>query len=181
VGPYLGYYRPYGHFEPASVYSTSLPQQPQDLGGVALGGEADAWFGRHFGASVDAAVTLSSVASTLTPEGPRAPTSAHVETVVAQALVGLPHLLGPHSWISGGFGMVRHTGDAYAGLSSLSQGAGVIGAGSRVDLNNSVSLTAGVTTLFYMLKVPMPPEFRDEPGSLERGRQTDVTFRVAAS
>ena len=181
VGPYLGYYRPFGQFEPASVSSTSLPREPQDLAGVALGGEAEAWFGRHFGASVDAAVTRSSVGMTITPAGPRGPTSAHVETVVAQALVGLPRLLGPHSWISGGVGMVRHTGDAYATLSSLSQGAGVIGGGTRVDLNHRVSLTAGVTTLWYMLNIPMPPELRANPGSLERGRQLDVTFRLAAS
>jgi hypothetical protein len=181
VGPYVGYYRPFGHFEPASVYSTNLPPDPQALAGAVFGGEADAWLGKHFGASLDAAVTRSSVGITLTPEGPRGPTSAHVETVVAQALVALPRMLGPHSWISGGFGMVRHTGDAYAGLSSLSQGAGVVGAGSRLDLNDRVSLTAGVTTLWYMLNVPMPPELRANPGSLERGRQLDVTFRLPAS
>jgi hypothetical protein len=181
VGPYVGYYRPFGHFEPASVYSADLPREPQDLAGVAFGGEADAWFGRNFGASVDAALTRGSVAIITTPESPRGPTSAHVETVVAQALVALPRQLGPHSWISGGIGMVRHAGDAYVGLSSLSQGAGVLGAGSRLDLNNRVSLTAGVTTLWYMLDVPMPPELRANPGSLERGRQLDVTFRLAAS
>ena len=181
VGPYVGYYRPFGHFEPASVYSTNLPPEPQDLAGAAFGGEADAWFGKRFGASIDAAVTRSSIGVTFTPEGPRGPISARVETFVAQALVALPRLPGLNSWISGGFGMVRHTGDAYAGLSSLSQGAGVIGAGSRVDLNNRFSLTAGVTTLWYMLNVPMPPELRLNPGSLERGRQLDVTFRLAAS
>ena len=54
VGPYVGYYRPFGHFDPASVYITGMPTTPQDLSGAAFGGEADAWFGRHLGASIQA-------------------------------------------------------------------------------------------------------------------------------
>jgi hypothetical protein len=181
VGPYIGYYRPLGHFEPASVFSTSLPQEPKDLAGAAIGVDADAWFGEHLGASLEAGVTRSTVGSVDTPEGPRGPTSAHVESVVAQVLIGLPRALGSRSWIGGGLGLVRHAGDAYAGLSSLSQGTGVIGAGTRVDLSRRVSLSAGVTALWYMLNVPMPPLLRDNPGSLERGRQFDVTVRVGAS
>ena len=39
VGPLVGYYRPIGHIDTASVYSTSLPTDPSQLRGVAWGVE----------------------------------------------------------------------------------------------------------------------------------------------
>ncbi|HEY9227913.1 MAG TPA: hypothetical protein VIP11_14750, partial [Gemmatimonadaceae bacterium] len=35
VEAFAGYYRPFGKFEPASVYLTSLPETPSDLSSVA--------------------------------------------------------------------------------------------------------------------------------------------------
>lgn len=181
VGPYLGYYRPFGHFEPASVYSVSLPQQPEDLAGPAFGGFAEVWFGRRVGVLVQADVTRSSVGGADTPEGPRGPASAHVESLALQALAGLPHVLGLRPWISGGFGAVRHTGDAYTGIARPWQPAGVVGLGSSIGITKRIALTAGVTTMWYTLNVPMPPELQSNPGSLERGRQIDATFLFGAS
>jgi hypothetical protein len=180
VGPYVGYYRPFGHFDPASVYITGMPTTPQDLSGAAFGGEADAWFGRRLGASIEAGVSHSTVPAEHTPEGDRGPTSAHVETLVAQALVGLPRGIGTHSWISAGLGMVRHAGNAYASVGPASEGAGVLGAGSSFDMNDHIAITAGITTLWYTLDIPMPAQLRGNPGSLERGLQIDATFRVGA-
>lgn len=179
-GPVVGYYRPYGHFEPASVYTTDLPTRPQDLSGAAFGGEVDAWFGRRVGASIEADVASSEVPATVTPEGTRGPTSARVETAVVQALMSLPTSLGDHLWVSAGLGVIRHGGTAYSRYGSPSEGAGVIGAGAKADLNNHISLIAGVTTLWYMFNLPMPTEFRLNPGSLERGRQMDAIFRLGA-
>jgi hypothetical protein len=180
VGPYVGYYRPFGHFDPASVYITGMPTTPQDLSGAAFGGEADAWFGRRLGASIEAGVSQSTVPAEHTPEGVRGPTSAHVETVVAQALVALPRSVGTHSWISAGLGMVRHAGNAYASVGPASAVAGVLGAGSSFDMNDHIAITAGITTLWYVLDIPMPAPLRQNPGSLERGLQIDATFRVGA-
>jgi hypothetical protein len=179
VGPYVGYYRPLGHFDPASVYITGMPTTPQDLSGAAFGGEADVWFGRRLGVSIEAGVSQSTVPAQA-PEGTRASTSARVETVVAQALVALPRGIGTHLWVSAGLGLVRHAGDAYASVGSASEGAGVLGVGSSFDMNDHIAITAGITTLWYMLDIPMPTQLRGNPGSLERGLQIDATFRVGA-
>ena len=180
IGPVVGYYRPFGHFERASVYSTDLPMKPEDLSGPEFGGEVDAWFGRRVGASIEAGFASSSVPATVTPAGMRGPTAARVETAVAQALVSLPTSFREHLWLSAGVGVIRHAGTAYARYGSPSEGAGVIGAGAKADLNDHFSLTAGITTLWYMFNLPMPAELRLNPGSLERGRQMDAIFHLGA-
>jgi hypothetical protein len=75
---------------------------------------------------------------------------------------------------------VRHAGNAYASVGPASGGAGVLGAGSSFDVNDHIAVTAGITTLWYMLDIPMPSQLRLNPGSLERGLQIDATFRVGA-
>src|ERR1051325_8805270 len=69
VGPLLGYYRPYGRFEPTSVNIIGLPATPRVLRGRAWGGEARVWFGRRFGGEIQASVSRSTIPQVLTPNG----------------------------------------------------------------------------------------------------------------
>jgi hypothetical protein len=43
-----------------------------------------------------------------------------------------------------------------------------------MGLAHHLRATVGVSTLVYMFDLPMPPELRLNPGSLEHGRQVDL-------
>jgi hypothetical protein len=179
VGPLLGYYRPLGSFEDASVYSTALPRTPQDLSGHAWGGEARVWFGKRVGTELHTSVARSTIPQVNTPAGPRGPTPAQVTTLTVQALLtvtGAPAR--DQIWISAGMGAIRHGGSAYDRYSAPTDLGPIVGAGARFGLTRQLHATVGFSTLVYMFDLPMPPELRLNPGSLERGRQVDLLVHL---
>ena len=182
IGPVIGYYRPFGKFDPASVYATNLPATPQDLSGLTWGGAAHIWFGRRFGAEVQASFAHSTIPSVITPQGPSGPTPAQVQMFMLQGLLALS---GPQSghqlWLSAGPGVVRHDGTAYAPYATSAQLAAVVGAGARVRISRRVEATCGLDGLFYTFDLPMPPELSRNPGSLQHGRQADAVIHVGVS
>lgn len=181
-GPVIGYYRPLGKFDQASVYSTNLPNTPQVLSGLAWGGAGTVWFGRRFGAELQASLTQSTIPGIISPVGPLGPTPAQVDLVVFQGLftvLGAPS--GHHVWLSAGPGLIHHGGRAYDRYALSAQWAAVAGAGAQVRISRRLQAAFGLDGLFYTFDLPMPPELRHNPGSLQHGRQIDALLHLGLS
>ncbi len=179
VGPSFGYYRPFGHFDPASVYSTSLPTTPSDLRGFAWGGAAQITFGQRLGAEAKVSVANSTIHGGNTPAGPRGPTSAHVVAVTLQAQYEVsPTPETYRVWLSAGPGLIRHGGDAYAPYGSPTSVSGALGVGISLPIGFHLQIAADATTLLYSFDVKMPPELQGNPGSLQHGTQADALVHV---
>lgn len=115
VGLFGGYYRPFGHFDPASVYSTALPVEPRDLRGFLGGGAVHLSLGRRLGIEAQMAVAFSTIPAVVAPGGPRGPTNANVEVATLEGEYDVSPT--PHRyrvWLNAGPAFVRHGGDAYA-------------------------------------------------------------------
>jgi hypothetical protein len=179
LGPIFGYYRPYGSFEAASVYSTALPLAPKDLRGPAWGAESRVWFGERIGTGLQWSVAGSTIPSTNTPGGPSSPTHAQVMTVTAQALLTLVGTPAQRQiWVSAGVGAIRHGGKAYEPYGTPTDVGPVVGGSARFGITRDLHATLGLSTLIYVLDVPMPPELRPNLGSLEHGRQADLLVHL---
>ena len=179
VEAFVGYYRPLGHFDPASVYSTALPVEPSDLQSRTWGGTVRLAVGRRFGFAGQLAVAKSRIASVSTPQGPSPATNASV-------VIGL--LLGqydvsprPHDyriWVNAGPALVQHGGDAYRRYGSATSFGPALGMTIDVPLAAHLKLSADATGLFYTFDLPMPPEFSANPGPLEHGNQRDALLHL---
>jgi hypothetical protein len=181
VGPLFGYYEPLGHFDPASVYSTSLPSTPRELRGFAWGGAAHVSFGRRLGAEGRVSVANSTLPVVITPGGPREPIRAQEVVWTLQGQYDLsPAPEKYRVWLSAGPGLVRHGGDAYARYGSPVSVGGALGLGVAVPVASRVRIVADVTTLLYSLDVAMPPEWQANPGSLQHGSQRDALIQLGA-
>lgn len=177
LGPLLALYAPTGSFQPASYYTTSLPNSPSDLTGLAWGGQARLWLARRLGVQLQVAEAFSSVRGVITPAGPRAATPARILTLTTQALYNVysaPEKA--HVWLSAGAGLVRHGGAAYAPYGAPSQVTGVLGLGSAIPIRHRLNATLGITMMLYSF------DLKDSTGtSLERGFQTDALLHVGLS
>jgi hypothetical protein len=161
AGPLFGYYRPTANYDPATVYSTDLPDRPKDLSGAAFGGEARLWFSPRFGAQVQVALTSSTRDSLFTPGGSLQPPSARVITATMQMLYSFaPQGKAIRTWLSAGPGLVHHGGRAYSEYGSPTSPAGAVGLGGSVPLTAGFRVSAGVTALLYWFEVEMPTELR---------------------
>ena len=173
-GPLAALYAPQGSFQPASYYTTWLPNSPSDLTGLAWGGEARLWFARRLGVQLQAAEAFSSVGGGITPRGPVAAMPARVFTLTTQALYNV--YSAPERarvWLSAGAGLVRHGGAAYARYGTPIQVTGVLGLGYATPIRRRLNATLGITTMLYSF------DLRDSTGtSLERGFQTDALLHV---
>ena len=179
VGPLFGYYRPLGRFDPASVYSTSLPTNPSDLRAFTWGGAAHLSFGRRLGAEGQLSVANSTIAGGNTPAGPRGPTEAQVVVVTLQGQYDVsPTPEKYRVWLSAGPGLVRHGGDAYAPHGSPVSVGSALGVGITLPITLRLRIAADATTLLYPFDVKMPPELQGNPGSLQHGVQTDALIRL---
>src|SRR4051812_17999933 len=70
LAPFVGYYRPLGHFAPASVLSTALPRTPSDLSGLAWGASIRSELRPRFAVEVFATTSESTLPGCLCPGGP---------------------------------------------------------------------------------------------------------------
>jgi len=181
LAAFVGYYQPFGHFDPASVYDTSLPETPEDLRGSAWGGVGHLAFGNRFGVAVQVATTNSRVPESINPGGVSPQTDAPVFLATVQGQYAIP--LAPHArlWLNAGTGFVRHGGTAYARRGTPASLAGAFGTTLEVPVAWHLQLTANATALVYPFDVPMPPNLRLNPGSLQHGIQEDALLHVGVA
>lgn len=178
LGTFVGYYQPLGHFDPASIYSSSLPETPSQLRGAAWGGSGRLSIGQRFGVTAQFARTASRVPEVITPGGPRGPTDAAVTVATLQGQYDVSTTPKAHRvWVSAGPAFVRHGGAAYAPYGSPTSLGAALGLTVAVPIASRLQLTADATGVFYIFDVPMPPEFARNPGRLEHGDQRDVLVR----
>ena len=179
VGPIVGYYRPFGHFDPASVYTTDLPSEPRDLRGFMAGGAAHLSLGRRFGLETHVTIAHSSIPAVITPGGPRGPTKANVDIATLEGEYDVsPTRQRYRVWLKAGPALERHGGDAYARYGSPTSVGGAAGAGLTVPLGRRFHFAADVTTLWYVFDLAMPPELQLNPGRLQHGAQRDALMQV---
>jgi hypothetical protein len=179
LGPFVGYYQPLGHFDPASIYVSSLPEKPSQLRGAAWGGSGHVSIGRRFGVTGLFAQTMSRVPEVITPGGPRGPTDATVTVATLQGQYDLsPPPKAHRVWVNAGPAFVRHGGAAYAPYGSPTSLGAALGLTLVVAIASRLQVTADATGVFYVFDVPMPPEFARNPGRLEHGDQRDALLRL---
>jgi len=193
VGAMLGYYSPMGSFDPASVRSTALPNDPNALSGAAIGGQLRLWMTPRIGVQLAATTTSSSFGTGASPEAPNRPpvggtlpideitsVSARVSAATAQLLyqvLGADH--GTRVWLSAGGAVVRHAGEAYAPYGNPVNYGGVVGLGSTFRIKGPLSAELGLTTMIYRMNLRGSSE--TDPEVRERGTQADALFHTGVS
>ena len=178
VGAFVGYYQPLGDFDPASIYSSSLPETPSQLRGAAWGGSGHLSIGRRFGITGQFVRTKSRVPEVITPGGPRGPTDATVTVASLQGQYDVSSTPKAHRvWVNAGPALVRHGGAAYAPYGSPTSLGAALGLTVAVPIASRLQLTADATGVFYIFDVPMRAEFARNSGRLEHGDQRDVLLR----
>jgi hypothetical protein len=179
VGPLVGYYRPLGHFDPTSVYATSLPSNPSQLRGVAWGAEGQLSFGARLGLEGRFAVANSTLPAVNTPAGIGGGKNARVSVATLQARYDVspaPERVGV--WLSAGPAFIQHGGDAYRTYGSPRSVGGAAGVGIALPVTSTLHIIAGATAVRYSFDVPMPADMRLNPGSLQHGMQTDAVIHL---
>ena len=179
LGAIIGYYRPFGSFDPASIYSTALPNQPSDLQGVAAGVFATVSLTPRFGGAARLAMIRSEVPRATTPGGPRGPTDAQIVVGNVEGRFNLlPASHAWHVWLGLGPAFVRHGGTAYSRYGSPTSLGAAASLEAVVAVNRHVEWSTGATGVAYTIDIPMPPDMQLNPGRLEHGSQRDVVFRT---
>ena len=178
LGPFMGYYRPFGHFEPASVYSTQLASDPSQLRGRAWGATGQLTL-RRLGLEAVVSTTRSMLPGAYTPGGYAPPTPARV---TAAAVVG-QYDLSPsparyHLWVGAGPALVQYGEGGYARYGSPRSWGGAVGLGVTAPLWPRLELAAAATGFAYTFDLPMPAELRPNPGSLQHGAQRDALIHL---
>jgi hypothetical protein len=184
LSPLFGYYAPTAQFAPSSIQSTTLPQHPSDLRGVAWGVQASLKFNRQFGVEVLAAVANSMIVGNSVIYTTAAAADASNEYASAQVLVVtaqaryelLPSSERTRLWLSAGPGLVRRGGMAYSenGVGAPVSVGTALGAGMEVPITRHLRATAGFQLLLYQLDVKVPPNLIKVPGEFESGFQRDL-------
>ena len=179
VEGFVGYYRPFGHFDPASVSVTGLPAKPSDLQGPAWGATVHLGVGQRVGFAAQLVTAHARIGEVVTPEGPRGPTNASVVlgSLVAQYDLS-PNPRAYHVRVNAGPAFVHHGGDAYQPFGSPTSFGPALGTAVLVPLRAHLQLTAEATGLFYGFDLPMPPALRANSGHLEHGTQRDVLVHL---
>jgi hypothetical protein len=179
LGAFIGYYRPFGSFDPASVYSTDLPNQPSDLQGLAAGVSAAISLTAHFGSAATLAMIRSEVPQITIPGGPRGPTGVQILVGTVEGRINvLPRSYASRLWLGLGPAFVRHGGTAYSRYGSPTSLGAAASLEAVVPLRTHLEWATGATGMAYTIDIPMPPELRLNPGQLEHGNQRDVVFRT---
>jgi hypothetical protein len=184
LSPLFGYYAPTAQFARGSIQSTTLPEHPSDLSGVAWGAQASLKFNRRFGVEVLAAVANSMIVGNSVIGTTAAAAVASNEYASAQVLVVtaqaryelLPNFERTRLWVSAGPGLVRRGGMAYSenGVGAPVSVGAALGVGMEVPITRHLRATAGFQLLLYSLDVKVPPNFIQVPGEFESGFQRDL-------
>jgi hypothetical protein len=179
LGGTIGAYLPQGRFQPAPVGSTLLAASPDQLSGMALGGQLRVWIAR-VGVQLSATTTSSRAGGGSTPEGYFAAIPARVSTRSALLLFRLTGDGGrSRVWLGAGAGAIRHGGPAYEPFGTPINYGGVIGLGSAIHLIAGLSADLGVTSMIYDLNIRGTAQ--TDPRLSERGRQVDLLLHTGLS
>jgi hypothetical protein len=179
IGLLAGYYRPYGHFDPASIYDTGLPGQPSDLRGVLKGVAGQLTFGRRFGVEAQLTTAGSTIPVANTPAGPRGPTNVSVDMATLEGEYDVsPTPQRYQVWLEAGPALVRHGSDAYAPYHDPTSVGGALGIGLTVPLGPHFQIATNLNTVWYTFDLGMPAEDQRNPGPLEHGPQRDALLQV---
>lgn len=182
VEGFVGYYRPFGHYEPASAYPIGLPTRPSDLRAPMLGISGRMGITPRLGVAAQIATGRSQSGPFLTPGGP-------IDAISASTIVG--SLVGQydvttsparyHLRLNVGPAFVRHGGDAYKSAGASTSFAPALGTSLAVPMGAHLQLSAEATGMFYSTNIPMPAELRGNPGPLQRGRQRDLLLHLGVA
>jgi hypothetical protein len=179
VGTLVSYYRPFGRFDPASIYVTSLPTTPSELAGVGWGATAHLGLRRRFGIEGFISEAQSSIAIGVNPAGFGGSTPARVTIAALQGQYDVsPAPERYRLWLEAGPALVQHGGDAYSHFGSPPSVGSARGTRCSVPLISHLQLTAGLQTLWYTFDLAMPAELRANPGPLQHGPQRDLSVDV---
>jgi len=179
VGLLAGYYQPLGHFDPASIYVTSLPAKPSDLRGVLKGVTGHLSFGGRYGVDAQLSNAGSTIPTAVTPAGPRGPTKVSVDMATLEGVYDLsPTPQRYQIWLGAGPALVRHGGDAYAPYGNPTSVGGALGIGLAVPLGPHFQIATNFNTVWYTLDVGMPAAYQRNPGPLEHGAQRDALLQI---
>lgn len=180
VGASVGLYSPMGSFQPASVYSTNLPNGPDQLSCAASGAELRLWVAPRIGIQLAGTTSSKSVGGGLTPEGEAPTTHARISSGTAQLLF---RVSGEGSrariWLGAGGGAIQHGGATYEPFGRPVNYGGVASLATSVRLRGGLNADVGLTSLIYNLNIRGTAA--TDPGLSERGRQVDMLFRTGLS
>jgi hypothetical protein len=159
VAPIVGYYRPFGHFAPASVLSTALPRTPSDLSGLAWGASLRSVLRPRVAVEVFATTSESTLPGCLCPGGPTPSTRNRV--TIASAM--LQYEIAPSAartpfWLSAGPAMIRHGGDGYGRYGAPTDWGGAVGLDAEHAIASQWRLVAGAKGVVYAFDLAFPPE-----------------------
>lgn len=180
LGATIGRYSPMASFQPAAVYSTGLPNNPGELGGLTLGGQLRLWVAPRIGFQLAGTTTSSTVGGGNTPEGEAPTTSARVSTGSVELLFRLTSDGSrARAWFGAGGGAIQHGGSTYAQFGNPVNYGGVLGVGSAIRIVGGLSADAGVSWMIYNLNIRGSE--LNNPGLMERGTQADMLLRTGLS
>ena len=170
VAPFVGYYRPLGHFAPASVLSTALPRTPSDLSGLAWGASLRSRPRQRVAVEAFATTSESTLPGCLCPGGPTPSTRNRVTIAGAMLQYDIaPSAARTPLWLSAGPAMIRHSGDGYGRYGAPTDWGGAVGLDAEHALASQWRLVAGAKGVVYAFDLAFPPE---------RGTQLDALLSL---
>ncbi len=180
VGASVGLYSPTGKFQPASVYSTNLPNSPDQLSGSSFGAQLRLWVVPRIGFELTGTTFSRDAGGGGTPEGTAPTTSARISTGTAQLLV---RVTGEASrariWVGAGGGAIQHGGATYEPFGKPVNYGAVASLGTAVRIRGGLSADLGLTSLMYNLNIRGTAA--TDPNLSERGRQVDLLVHTGLS
>lgn len=159
VGPFAGYYRPFGHFAPEAILSTDMPNRPSDLSGRAWGADAHMTLSHRIGVEALGATATSTLPSCLCPNGRTAETHARVNFAVVEGQYDLS--LAParyQLWLGAGPAVVQHAGTGYARYGSPVSMGGGFSLRFAAPITPHLQLAASAMGMGYKFNLDFPPE-----------------------
>lgn len=168
---FAGYYRPLGHFDPAPIYTTDLPQTPSQLAGLLSGGSAQFVFANRFGIEATASTAASTLPSCACPGGsvlPPTPARVSIASLVGQ--YDFSHRPARyHLWVSAGPALIHHGGTAFGRYGSPTSWGATAGLELGVPVARHVDVLGAASGTGYSFNLASFPE---------RGRQLDALVSV---
>ncbi len=159
VGPSVGYYRPFGRFDPAPIVSTDLPREPRSLAGRTWGAEARLTLRGRLGIEGSFSTVASTVPGCTCPNGYLNPTNERVNMfiITGQYSVTPPH--GPIGLVvSAGPAAIQHGGTGYGRYGSPRSWGGAGGVEATGRLSSHLEAVARVTAVAYSFHLGFPPQ-----------------------
>jgi hypothetical protein len=181
---FVGYYRPFGRFDPNSALMSDLPPRPSDLSAAAFGATGRLVARHRLGFAAELAATLNSrVPAWLPPTGglPTDPAYGPTNATVSMGMLQAQYDVSPqpqayHVWLNAGPGFVHHGGDAYRHYGSPTSFAAAFGTTIAVPIGVHWQLVTDATALFYAFHMSTPSFITG--ADIERGNQRDALLHL---